>query len=83
MGFGYRACYISENKLEKICLKSSRFSESVSLYSFAENVHAFKTKLALLSCLCGLLSLTAKELSAAGERIRHSLDLTEVLQDLS
>lgn len=48
-GYSYRVCYISisENKLEKICLKFSRFLESVSLI-FLQKMFTLSRQ----NCLC-------------------------------
>lgn len=56
---------------------------SLFLGFLAESVHNSKTRLALFVLFVSNAVRDAKELSVAGERIRHSLDLTEVLQDFN
>lgn len=61
---------------------SSQGFWSLYLCFFCRKCSHFQDKNCLVSFVL-IAVLDAKELSAAGERIRHSLDLTEVLQDLN
>lgn len=55
----------------------------VCIFAFSRKCPHLQDKSGFVVLFVLIAVLDGKELSAAGERIRHSLDLTEVLQDLN